>query len=408
MQFILLEGDILINLNYNKMKIAMFCDVFLPKVDGAIVATLSLAKNLADNGNKVFIIAPKFKNIEKEFRYKNIKVIRVFSIPALFYEDFKFTFLFNNSVYKFLKKEKVDLIHVQAPLTLGINGLFISKLLKIPLIGTFHTNPADPNCLKHVKLNYFWVSKLIWVWLRFFYNFCDIVTCPSLSCKNDLLYNGINRLVKIISSGVDSRIFDNSNARKLREKLNKHGKILLFVGRISHEKNISYLLDCFNLSLKKIPNLKLIIVGNGPQMNEVKQKVNSLGISKKVIFTGMIRHDLFVKSSIYGASDLFVTASSTETQGISTLEAQANGLVCIGLNVPGTQDIIKNNWNGFLIEKGDKNAFSEAIIKVLSNPKLYSKFRKNTLIGVKQHETANVMRIWDETFKNLIGNKNER
>jgi len=316
------------------MKIAIFTDTFLPQVNGVVTATISLAKNLADRGHKIYIICPKF-NGTSYFKHKNIQIIRMGSIPAYFYEDFRFTAPVSFKLFNFLKKEKIDIIHFQTQMPLGIQAIILSKLLKIPLIGTFHTNIADPDYLKHIKLNNKYVQNISWIYNRFYYNRCDLITCPSEVTREELLKSGFKEPIKAISNGINLNIFNNSNWKQVKKKYNKKGKILLFVGRIAHEKNIFYLLDCFKLILKKVPNTKLLVVGDGPQMTQLKQKIKDLKVSNNIILTGRIAHEKLIKSSIFKISDLFVTASTTETQGISTLEAQANGLVCVGINKGG-------------------------------------------------------------------------
>ena len=121
--------------------------------------------------------------------------------------------------------------------------------------------------------------------------------------------------------------------------------------------------------------------------------------------TGKIKHDKLVKSSIFKASDLFITASTTETQGITMLEAQANGLVCIGISAGGIKELIRNNYNGFLIKKGDKKEFANKIIKLLSNDSLKKRMQKNTLKEIKRHYISNIIELWEKTYSKLIENE---
>jgi len=382
------------------MKIAIFTDTFLPKIDGIVTATLSLAMGLANNGHKVCIIAPEYNNF-KEFKYKNIKVTRMNSIPALFYPEFKITNPFSIRVYMQLKKEKIDLVHFQTPLTIGMQGIIIAKLLKVPLIGTFHTLIADPKYLKHVKINGAIAQGISWAYARAYYNQCDLITCPSESVKNELLEHTFIKPIKVISNGIDFSLFDNSNWKKVKEKYNPNGKTLLFIGRIAHEKSIPYLLDCFKLVLKKLPKTKLILVGDGPQFKEIKNYIRFLKIENSAILTGKIEHENLIKSGIFKAADLFVTASTTETQGITMLEAQVNGLVSIGMDAGGTKELIKNNYNGYLVKKGKKE-FADKIVKLLKDSSLIQKMQRNTLKEIKKHNMKKVIEIWEKEYQSLI------
>jgi len=380
------------------MRIAIFTDTFIPLTDGVVTFITNLSKELVKKGHKVFIICPKYKD-NKEFKYKNIKVIRINCIPAFFYEGYKFASPFSWSLLNIIKREKIDIIHFQTPISLGIQAILISKILKIPLVGTFHTNIADPNYLRHVNITNSYMQKMAWEYSKIYYNQADLRTCPSETTKKELLKHGFKKPIKAISNGIDLKVFKIA-------KNNKKQKNLIFIGRIAYEKNIFYLLDCFKMVLKKIPNTKLIIVGDGPQFVEVKDKVKSMNLSNKVILTGKINHNKLINSPIFNSADLFVTASTTETQGISTMEAQAKGIVSIGISAGGIKDLIKNNHNGFLVKVGDKKEFADSIIKLLSNKFLYKKMRTNTLEEIKKHDMKKVIKIYEKEYETLIKNKN--
>lgn len=393
----------LIKNKVKKMRIAIFTDTFTPQVNGVVTATIEMAKGLANKGHKIFIIAPQFKQAE-EFKHKNVKVIRISSIPAKFYEDFKLT-EFNMKLFVELKRRKIDIVHFQTPIMLGAEAIFMSKYLDVPLVGTYHTAIADPQYLKHLKLDYKIAEKMSWIYSRTFYNRCDLITCPSQSMKAELEKNGLDKNIKVISNGIDTRIFDNSRKDAVKKKYNPKGDIVLFVGRIAHEKNIIYLLECFKRVSEKMPKTKFMIIGDGPQIKDVKNKIKSLKISDKIILLGRVEHDDLVKSSIFGACKVFATASLTETQGITLLEAQANGIVGVGVDAKGTKDLIIEGYNGFLVKKGDKKRFAERIIRLLHDKKEYARMRRNTLKEIEKHNMKKVINTWEKTYLGLIKSK---
>ena len=378
------------------MRIALFTDVFLPQINGVVTSTLSLAKGLADRNHKVYIIAPKFKG-NREFQYKNVIVKRVYSIPALFYPGFKFASPFSPEILNFIKKEKIELIHFQTPMSLGIQAILISRLLKIPLVGTFHTNISNPQYLRHMRINSKLIAPISKKYIKWYYGNCNLVTCPSESIRKELKKENINSHIKVFSNGIDLSLF-----KPLKTK--KKQKNLIFVGRIAHEKNLFYLLECFKIVLKKLPETKLIIIGDGPQMNELKNKINEDNLSKNIILTGEIEHTKLIKSNFYKESYTFVTASLSETQGITLMEAQANGLPSVGIDAAGSRDLIKNNYNGFLV-KENKKSFADAIIKILSDERLFIRMKKNTLKEIKNHELSAVISEWEKTYLELIKNE---
>ena len=387
-----------------KLNIAIFTDTFIPQRDGVVTSTLSLAKGLADKGNKICIIAPNYKNF-KELLYPNISVKRMPGIPALFYPGFKLTSPISVELIRYLKDKKIDVIHFQTPFTLGAQAVLIAKILRKPLIGTFHTFITDEQYIRHIGINSSLIKKISWSYVRNYYNKCNLITCPSESTKKELVENGFIRPVRVISNGIDLFSSDNSKWKKIKEKYKLNASTLLFIGRIAHEKNLDYLLECFKLVVKKVPNTKLIIVGDGPQMDQLKKYANKLGISNNIIFTGKIEHEELLKSGIFKAVDLFVTASTTENQPMTILEAQINGLACVGINARGIKDLIKDGYNGYLAKNGDKEDFAEKIVSLIKNKKLLEKMSKNTLKEIKKHEIKSVISQWEETYNEVI---NER
>lgn len=382
------------------MRIAFFTDTFLPQLNGVVISVIGLAKKLADRGHEVYIVAPKFPGRE-QFSYRNITVLRRPSLPALIYEDFKFTLPFDPLLLKFIIDKKMDIIHFHTPIVLGLQAVLIAKILNLPLVGTFHTFFADPHYLKHIKLSNKVMERLAWKWSNSYYNRCDLVVCPSEGTRAELIAKKCKKPIKVIHHGIDLSVFDNTKSASVRKTYNGKGKLLLFVGRVAHEKNLPYLLECFALVLKKVPSAKLVIVGGGPQMPELKAKIRTLGISQKVILTGYIEHGKLVKSGIFGACDVFVTASTTETGPVSVLEAQANGLVCVSVKGKG-MNLIKDGVNGYLVEPENKDAFAKAVVELLTNDAKYNRMKTATLREVKKYNLDRIIQVWEKTYREVI------
>lgn len=263
---------------------------------------------------------------------------------------------------------------------------------------------ADPQYLKHIRFNNRLIQKTAWEYSNLYFNRCNLVICPSKKSKNELIKNGCKRPIKVISNGIDKNSFDNTDSKRVKNKYNKDGKLLLFVGRIAYEKNIPFLLESLKLILNELKGTKLLIVGGGPQLKDIEAEVDSLNLSENVILAGEIEYEKLVKSGIYGASDLFITASTTETQGLNVLEAIANDLVCVGVNGGAIPEIIKNNENGFIVELGDIEGFSNSVIKLLSDDELYKKFQKNSKEILKHHDMEKILDKWEKTYADLIKN----
>ncbi|MBN2881177.1 glycosyltransferase [Candidatus Woesearchaeota archaeon] len=389
------------------MRIAIFTDAFVPQINGVVTAIFNLVKGLADNGHEVYIVAPKYMKIYKEFKYPGIKIFRIPSAPAFFYPDFRVTLPFNLPVFRFLKENGIDIIHFETPLTVGLTGITIAKMLKVPIVGTFHTFFADPQYLKHGFATSKVFQKIAWEYSNLFYNRCHLVTSPSDFTRRDLIKHGCTKPVKVISNGIDFNIFDNSKAFEFKTKYNAKGPLLLFVGRVAYEKNIEYLVDCMSFVFKERPDAKLLIVGDGPQFADTKKYIKDAKLSKNIIMLGRVEHADLVKSGIFGAVELFVTASETENQPMTILEAQGNGIPTIGLTEKGIPDLVIDGKNGFVVPNHNKKAFADAVLKVINNKHLHRKLREGTIAEVKHHSLPEVIATWEKTYADLI-KKNQK
>lgn len=386
------------------MNIAIFTDNFLPQVNGVVTAVLNLAKGLADKGHKIYIVAPKYKGIP-DFEYPNIKARYVKSKPANFiYKDLKVVSPISIRSRKFIKDNNVELVYFVTPFTVAAKGIIIAKILKLPIVGTYHTFICEKEYLRHLKLDYEFIVDLAWRYTNSYYNQCEIVTCPSEITKERLLEGGCKRPVKVISNGIEKLDSPKAEILKIKKRINSKGKTLLFVGRLAYEKNLLYLLDCFKLILKEKPETKLVIIGDGPQKKDLVKRIKKLKLNSSVLLFGEIKYKDLMTKGYYNACDIFVTTSKTETFGLSVLEAQVNGLVCVGVNENGVKYLIKDKYNGFLVDPEDKTEFKAAVIKLIDDNKLYSKFKENNKEMIKKHDMKAVISEYEKTFKDVIKN----
>jgi len=387
------------------MKIAIFTDTFYPMVNGIVTAILNTAKPLADQGHKIFIVTPKIGK-EEDFSYPNIVVKRVPSLPAGFYEDFRWPNVFNFSAYRLLKKEGIDLVHFMTPFMASYMGIKIARSLDVPVIGTFHTFISDPTYYEHMfskgwKPN----EKTVWKYTNFYYNAADLVTAPSPSTLKAMMENGCDTPGMVISNGIDPELFDNDNWRGFKEKYNLGDKVILYFGRIAQEKNLTTLVEGFRKAWKEDNELQLLLIGDGPQRKEIEKTISKQEHKESVIFTGTIPHEELVQSGVFKAVKLFVSASRTENQPMTILEAQANGLVCVGADARGIPDLVKDGENGLLFNPTDSDALAQAILDLTSREDSQTKhaqFQKATEEMIQEHLLPNVVQKWSEVYPQVI------
>lgn len=371
-------------------------------VNGVVTAVLNIAKPMADRGHQILIVTPKTGRIEP-FDYPGITVKRLSSIPASFYEEFRWTTFFSYSTFKYMKQEQFDLVHFMTPFTVSYLGIKIARMLKIPVIGTFHTFISDPTYYEHLFKGIIKTTEnTAWKYTNLFYNSADLVTAPSPSTLRAMKESGCVIPGQVISNGIDPALFDNSRWKEFKEKHQLGDKVVLYFGRIAEEKNLTVLVDGFEKAWTKDKELQLLLIGDGPQKQSLEKRVKKAPMAENVIFTGAIPHDELIKSGVFKACKLFVSASKTENQPMTILEAQVNGMVCLGANARGIPDLIQHDENGYLFGPEDSDTMADQIIKLINDEDLYLKFKSETEERIKDHLLERILDRWDDTYSQLI------
>lgn len=389
------------------LKIAYFTDTFYPQINGVVSSLVNLARSLADKGHLIYIVAPKVDRKFKEFEYPGITILRIPSIKASFYEDFRWAKILSLKTFKELKRAEIEIIHFETPIGLGIMAINMSKLLNVTLVGTYHTFVSDPRYIQHWKLlkPTMFIQNISWIYTNQFYNRTDLTTAPSESTIEEMKNNGCHApLMKTISNGINPELFDSTQSRNIRKKYNLTGNTILYVGRISHEKNIKTLIKAFFHGAVINTAMQLMIVGDGPQFNEIKTIVQKSPFQDRIILTGSIEQDELVKSGIYSACEIFATASETENQPMTILESQVNGCICIGTNARGVPGMIVHGKSGIIVDKGDYRAMGDAFISILKDPEKIKSMRKETLKEVQHHFLSNIVEQWENEYSSLLSN----
>lgn len=336
------------------MNIAFFTESFTPYISGVSRVVEILEKELSLLGHNVYVFAPYYPN----YKDKKNTIIRLPSIPTK-YPDYRIAIPFFN-----LPNVKFDIIHSHTPFTLGLISKRISRRKRIPFVYSFHTIFTE--YLHHIPLPTFISKPFLLAYLKRFIKTCDKVIVPNQITLDYILKNDIYGNFEIIPNGVDTDLLERTSAEGLKGKLNikQNYKVLLYVGRLSKEKNVSFLIRSFALASKNCSNLILLLAGKGPEENNLKIEAKRFGVCDKIIFLGEIPYpDIF---KFYKISDIFVFASKTETQGIVIAEAKYCGLPVIAINAAGVKDSIEDKVDGFLTEENEF-LFAEKIVYLCIN-----------------------------------------
>jgi glycosyltransferase involved in cell wall biosynthesis len=266
-----------------------------------------------------------------------------------------------------LRQERYDLIHVQTPFVAHYLGVKMASLLGIPCVETYHTFfeeylyhyiPLVPRKMMRLVARRF---------SRHQGNSLDGMVVPSNPMLHVLKDYGITTATQVIPTGIETARFTPGNRTAFREKqgIAQDRPVLLFLGRVAHEKNIGFLLKAVACVKKEIPDVLFVIAGEGPARSALEQESKALGLSDNVQFIGYLdRHSEL--NDCYRAADIFIFASRTETQGLVLLEAMAQGTPVVSTAELGTLDVLKNGA-GVWIAKEELADFSGKIIRMLTD-----------------------------------------
>ncbi len=385
------------------MKIAIFSDTFPPQTNGVANVAYQSAKNLSDLGNKiiVFTVAKKTKN---DLNSENLKIVRLPSLPAFAYPGERLTIPLGIS-FPYLKKFKPDVIHVHTPFSVGLEGALAAKLFKIPLVGTHHT--FYDHYLKHIKLDYDWMKKFSWKCCVGFYNFCDLVINPSKALTDALKERGLKIPTEVIRNSINTDLFQPVSSAKEKKIIKKsfgiENKSVIYMGRLSYEKNIDKVIKAFAIMLEKNPELKLMIVGDGPEKQKLENLVKELKIKNKVIFTGFLYKDELNKT--LQANEVFLSACKSENMPLSVAQAMASGLPLIMVKENGLSEMIEENINGFFCKTDNPEDMAEKTLKLLSNARLLKKLGAGSRKMAMEYSNEKITELLIEAYKKIISVK---
>ncbi|KAI8086476.1 glycosyl transferase group 1 [Halteromyces radiatus] len=393
------------------MRIAIVTENWLPKVDGVTRTLSRLLEHLQANGHNVLLLGPESGMTE----FAGAEILGTYGIPFLPYPELKLN-LWRPAFTERLLSFAPQVIHIVDPVWLGPAALFMIQryLPNTPIVSSYHTNLAT--YCHH--FGWGWFTPLMWRWNQFCHSQCLYTACPSPSTKRMLELHGFDH-VRLWPRGVDMDLFSPLHrSLELREqwmglsslmddnkKKNQDKCVLLYVGRISFEKNIGLLLDAY----KEMDHSKchLVCVGHGPAFDDIQQqycinKSNQDGDSVlPITFTGYLQGtDL---ATAYASADMFVFPSTTETFGQVVLEAMASGLPVVGLQAEGICDLVEDEYSGLLLDGDDVTGYKNNMERLVNRPLERQHMGKNALMASKSYTWPAAMNQMVQVYKDAIG-----
>jgi glycosyltransferase involved in cell wall biosynthesis len=319
------------------MRIALFTETFLPKVDGIVTRLKHTIEQLQRHGDEVLVFCPD-GGLQS---YQGAKIYGLSAFPLPLYPELKLA-LPRPEIGQQLAKFQPDLIHVVNPAVLGLAGIFYAKSTHIPLVASYHTHL--PKYLHHYGLGM--LEGLLWELLKGAHNQADLNLCTSTAMVRELRVHGIDR-VDLWQRGVDTEIFHPARATvQMRDYLcqgQPATRLLLYVGRLGTEKEIEQIKPV----LASIPGARLAIVGDGPHRDRLEADF----AGTPTHFVGYLGGENL--AAAYAVADAFIFPSRTETLGLVLLEAMAAGCPVIAARSGGIPDIVTDGYNGYLFDPQD-------------------------------------------------------
>lgn len=377
------------------MRIAMFTDAYYPRINGVTVSVHSYAAELTKLGHTVCIVCLDYSEEQQKkslFSQKDsdqkspFKIVRIpsWSFSAISKEDRVARFDKWRRVKKAMKAFKPDVIHINSEWVIGYFGAMFAHHYKVPFVFTFHTMWED-YLVNYVNfLPDFSLRKIGRSVVKFYLKRADLIIAPTEKISSVVHEYGIQKQVEILPTGIPDNLEKFSLIRQTALGLQlskkcpqiKGKKILLFVGRIVKEKNLSFLFDVLESVQKKFPKAALLFVGGGPYLEDLQELAAERKLSKSVAFAGYVPSPDLVY--FYKMAQVFVFPSKTETQGLVTVEAMLSGLPVVAIGEMGTVDVMQGDHGGFMV-KDDVAEFSERVVELLKNQQLRKKKAQEAL-----------------------------
>lgn len=330
------------------MKILITTDAYDAMINGVAISVKTLYSALIESGNDVRILTLS----QTHQSYQNGNVYYIGSVPIKIYPDARATLSFHNDILDEIVEWQPDIIHSQCEFFTFIFAKRLARILDIPIVHTYHT-------LYEYYTHYFCPSKtlgkkIVAAGSRFICNRTDAVIAPTLKTADILTNYGIETPTSIIPTGLALDKFketsDSLDSKLLREKLGipSDGRVLLTLGRVAREKNIDFFIKQMATPQMRSQNVHFVIVGDGPDRERLESMVYDLRLQKKVHFTGMVKPEEV--ASYYRIGDVFVSASQSETQGLTYIEALACGLPLLCRLDTCLDSVLLPGKNGYAFE----------------------------------------------------------
>jgi glycosyltransferase involved in cell wall biosynthesis len=344
----------------------MISDVYFPRVNGVSTSIQTFRRDLETLGCSTWLIAPAYPEAVAD----DARVLRQ---PARYLPfDPEDRLMFGRAALRAALElpERPDVVHIQTPFVAHRVGRQVARELGVKTVETYHTF-FEEYFHHYLPLLPRWSLRgLARAISRRQCNALDAVIAPSRQLGDVLFGYGVTAPIDVIPTGLDLGQFEGGDGAVFRAS---HGiapdrPVMLLVGRVAHEKNIGFILDVLATVRKTVPDVLLVLAGEGPALPGLRKRVDADGLAGNVLFVGYLDRGGALRDC-YRAANVFVFASRTETQGLVLLEALALGVPVVSTAVLGTKEVLHGARGAIVVEE-DRAAFARTVVDVLTQPEL--------------------------------------
>jgi glycosyltransferase involved in cell wall biosynthesis len=382
------------------VRVLFVSDVYFPRVNGVSTSIRTFRRDLANHGVDTRLVAPRYDAADPDDEEDGVLRVPAARVPQD-PEDRRMRWRALTRTLDALPRGEFDLVHVHTPFMAHYAGVRCARRANVPALATYHTFfeeylhhylPVLPRRLGRLMARSFTRSQCAAV---------QALVAPSEPMRAVLVEYGVTTPIHVVPTGLPAECFraGDGAAFRARAGIAPQRPLVTYIGRVAHEKNIGFLLQMFAVTLKAVPEALLVIAGEGPAREPLRQQVQQLGLAPHVHFAGYLDRDTELLDC-YAAADAFVFASRTETQGLVLLEAMAQGAPVVSTAQLGTRSILLPE-SGALVVPEEQDAFAGAVVRILRDAALRQELAARGRAYARGWSSALMARRLAELYREL-------
>lgn len=387
------------------LNIGLFTETYYPEINGVANSVYMLKTELEKIGHNVYVFTTTTPGAP-EHEYN---VFRVPSLPCVLISERRVGLFYQPRLAHIIRRLDLDIIHTHTEFSLGVFGRIMARELKIPVVHTYHTIYEDYTHYVN-KFRLASVDERARAFVRMYTKICcntvEQVIVPTKKVRELLMSYQVVKDIEVIPTGVDLEKFDGSDFTEavLQETRKSFGiagedKVILYLGRVSSEKNIAELLKAMPEYMERHKDVKFLLVGDGPERERLERQVRDYSCRSRIIFAGQQPWDTV--AVFYRFADVFVSASNSETQGLTYIEAMASGLPVVAREDPCLEDILVPGSNGFTFT--EQKGFLEGLDQVLyREPENGAGYGENARRMVQKYSAVEFAKRVEKVYSGML------